>query len=82
MEDRFLDAIALVADRLSEEQLKFVRDITGLYEDVNAGYMDYNDWEDWYEDKSEDGLEAYVCSVFGLDYTPIEKEEEEDEEED
>lgn len=82
MEDRFLDAIALVADRLSEEQLKFVKDITGLYEDVNDGYMDYNDWEDWYEDKSEDGLEAYVCSVFGLDYTPIDEEEDEDEEED
>ena len=74
MEDRFLDAIALVKDRISEEQKKFIKDIIDLYEAVNDGYIDYNDWEEWYEDKSEDGLEAYVCEVFGLDFTPEEEE--------
>ncbi len=74
MEDRFLDAIALVKDRINEEQKKFIKDIIGLYETVNNGYMDYNDWEEWYEDKSGDGLEAYVCEVFGLDFTPEEEE--------
>lgn len=77
MEDRFLDAIALVEDKLTEEQKRNVKDIIGLYEAVNDGYIDWNDWNDWYEDKSEDGLEAYVCSVFGLDYTPVDEEEEE-----
>ena len=78
MEDRFLDAIALVEDKLTEEQKRNVKDIIDLYEAVNNGYMDYNDWEEWYEDKSEDGLEAYVCNVFGLDYTPVDEEEEEE----
>lgn len=74
MEDRFLDAIALVKDRISEEQKKLIKDIIDLYEAVNDGYIDYNDWEEWYEDKSEDGLEAYVCEVFGLDFIPEEEE--------
>lgn len=75
MEDRFLDAIALVKDKISEEQKKFIKDIISLYETVNNGYMDYNDWEEWYEDKSGDGLEAYVCEVFGLDFTSEEEEQ-------
>ena len=78
MEDRFLDAIALVEDRLTEEQKENVEVIKDLYEAVNTGYMDWNDWEEWYEDKSEDGLEAYVCSLFGLEYEPEEETENED----
>lgn len=74
MEDKFCEAINLVKDRLSEEQLKLVNNIIDLYEAVNDGYIDYNDWEEWYEDKSEDGLEAYVCEVFGLDFIPEEEE--------
>lgn len=71
MDDRFCDAIALVKDRLSEEQLKFVNEIVELYESVNNGYMDWNDWNDWYEDDSEEGLEAYVCEVFGIDNSKV-----------
>lgn len=73
MEDKFCEAINLVKDRLSEEQLKLVNNIIDLYEAVNDGYIDYNDWEEWYEDESEDGLEAYVCECFGLDYKPKEE---------
>ena len=79
MDDRFLDAIALVKDRLNEEQLKYVNLIMDIYETVDNGYMDWNDWINFYEDKSEDGLEAYMCSVFGLDYTPVNDDEEEEE---
>lgn len=68
MEDRFLDAINLVKDRLDEKQIRFINDIIGIYETVCDGYMDWNDWMNWYEDESEDGLEAYICGVFGLEF--------------
>ena len=73
MEDRFCEAINLVKDRLSEEQLKLVNNIIDLYEVVNDGYTDWNDWNDFYEDKSEEGLEAYVCNCFNLNYEPKEE---------
>lgn len=80
MDDRLCEAIGLVTDRLSEKQLEDIKKVLEIYEEVNNGYMDYNDWEEWYEDESEDGLEAYVCSVFGIEYTPPEDEDDEEEE--
>lgn len=70
MEDRFLDAMNLVKDRLDEKQIRFINNIINIYETVCNGYMDWNDWEEFYEDKSEEGLEAYICGIFGLDYKP------------
>ena len=79
MDDRLAEAIWFVEDRLTEDQLKIVKAMLDLNEDVYSGYRDWNDWEEYLNDKSEDGLEAYVCSLFGLEYTPVDEEEEDDE---
>lgn len=68
MDDRLAEAIWFVEDRLTEDQLKVVKAMLDLNEDVNSGYRDWNDWEKYRDDESEYGLEAYVCSLFGLEY--------------
>lgn len=75
MDDRLAEAIWLVEDRLTEDQLKVVKAMLDLNEDVNSGYRDWNDWEEYRDDESEDGLEAYVCSLFGLEYKAKEGDE-------
>ena len=62
--DRVSEAIDLIKDKLTAEQLKLVDIIMDLAEEFN--YMDYNDWEDY----REDGLEEYMYELFGLKYTP------------
>lgn len=73
MDDRLAEAIWFVEDRLTEDQLKIVKAMLDLNEDVNSGYRDWNDWEEYRDDKSEDGLEAYVCKLFDIDYEPEEE---------
>ena len=77
-DSRFGDAIDMIKDRLSPQEQEFLSKVMDVYYECDNGYRDYNDWEDYCYDKGEDGLEAYLCALFGLEYTPVEEEEEED----
>lgn len=73
MLDRLDDAIALIAGRLNKDQLKIINAMLNLNYEIDS--MDYNDWNEYFNDESENGLEAYVCRLFDLEFTPKKKNE-------
>ena len=73
MLNRLDEAIALVVGKLNEDQLKIVKTMLDLNCEIEI--MDWNDWNEYYNDESEDGLEAYVCKLFDLEFKPKEKNE-------
>lgn len=60
--DRFEEAMSIIEDRLKPEFKRFLDRVISVYEDVN--YLDWNDWDEYSNDESEDGLEAFMEDVF------------------
>ena len=64
MEDRLEEALCLIINKVSPETKKVLQNVLELNDVINNGYTDWNDWMDFYEDKSEDGLRAYLKELF------------------
>lgn len=61
MEDRLEIALSFVEDELDPKYRKFLIAIKDIIENVD--YYDFNDFEEWVDDDSDQGCEAYVRQV-------------------
>lgn len=64
MDSRLEDALCLIINKVPKETRKILKKVMELNDEINSGYVDYYDWENYYSDKSEDGLRAYLKKLF------------------
>jgi hypothetical protein len=62
MEDRLKEALELIINEVSDETYEMFQKILQLNTEIN--YMDYNDWSEYKEDDSENGLLNYMRELF------------------
>lgn len=62
MESRLNEALELIINEVSDETYKMFQKILQLNMEIN--YMDYNDWNEYKEDESENGLLNYMRELF------------------
>lgn len=55
---RLFEALNLIKDELPQNFLEFVEKLEEIEEEVD--YMDAHDYDEWSEDPSKEGLEAYL----------------------
>lgn len=63
MGDRLQVALSFVKKELDPEFLQFLDAIEDIMD--NCAYYDYNGFDEWVDDDSEYGCEAYVREVLG-----------------
>ena len=63
---RLEEALNLIKDELPPDKRKIVEKVLDLDLEINC--MDYNDWEDFYEDDSDSGLITYLRDLFEIVY--------------
>ena len=61
---RLEDALNLILDKVPKETKEIFNKVLQVYYDT--GYYDWNDWEEYYNDESEDGLKAYLMELFNV----------------
>lgn len=64
MGSRLEEALNLIWDEVPKETRDILNKVLQVYYDT--GYYDWNDWEEYYNDESEDGLEAYLKELFNI----------------
>ena len=62
MESRLNEALELIINEVSDETYEMFQKILQLNTEIN--YMDYNDWSEYKEDESENGLLNYMRELF------------------
>lgn len=62
MESRLNEALELIINEVSDETYEMFQKILQLNMEIN--YMDYNDWNEYKEDESENGLLNYMRELF------------------
>lgn len=64
MESRLNEALELIINKvlMSDETYEMFQKILQLNTEIN--YMDYNDWNEYKEDESENGLLNYMRELF------------------
>lgn len=61
---RLEDALNLICDKVPKETKEIFNKVLQVYYDT--GYYDWNDWEEYLSDESEDGLKAYLMELFNV----------------
>ena len=64
MDDRLEDAIGLIINEVSDKTYEILKKVLELNSEIN--FMDWNDWSDYYEDQSEEGLLSYMRDLFNF----------------
>lgn len=62
MGDRLEEALSFIRDELKPEYREFLAEVLGVLDEVS--YYDYTDFQEWVEDYTEDGCEAYIREIF------------------
>lgn len=62
MGSRLNEALELIINEVSDETYEMFQKILQLNTEIN--YMDYNDWSEYKEDESENGLLNYMRELF------------------
>jgi len=64
MGDRLEEALSLIINVVPEDTKTILKKVLDLNTEVY--FMDWNDWNDFYEDDSDSGLMSYMKDLFGL----------------
>lgn len=64
MGSRLEEALNLIWDEVPKETRDILNKVLQVYYDT--GYYDWNDWEEYLSDESEDGLKTYLLELFNV----------------